>query len=108
MDLTGWLEFFVTGLSTQLDEVRARGEQAIKADVIAASKKLNVRQATLVAVFLERSKLTLAEAEKLFPDVARRTVQRDLKWLVDARLIGERGHGPTDPTRHYVWLGPEP
>jgi Fic family protein len=108
MDLTGWLEFFVTGLSTQLNEVRTRGEQAIRADVIAGSKKLNSRQAGLVAAFLERPKLTLAELEKLFPDVARRTVQRDLKLLADAGLIGEGGHGPTDPTRHYVWLGGAP
>ncbi|MEI6424180.1 MAG: Fic family protein, partial [Lentisphaerota bacterium] len=26
MDLTGWLEFFVKGLSTQLDEVKVSGE----------------------------------------------------------------------------------
>jgi len=108
MDLTGWVEFFVTGLSAQLSEVKARGEQAIRADVIAASKKLNARQASLVATFLERSKLTLAETEKRFPDVARRTLQRDLKLLVDAGLIGERGHGATDPTRYYAWLGGEP
>jgi Fic family protein len=99
MDLTGWLEFFVTGLSTQLNKVRLRGEHAIHADVIAASKRLNARQASLVAAFLDRPRLTLAEAEKLLPDVARRTVQRDLKLLVDAGLIGERGHGPTDRNR---------
>jgi Fic family protein len=107
MDLTGWLEFFVTGLSTQLQEVRTKGEHAIRADVIAGSKKLNARQASLVAAFLERSKLSLADCEKLFPDVARRTLQRDLKVLVDAGLVGEGGQGPTDPTRHYVWLGGE-
>jgi Fic family protein len=107
MDLTGWLEFFVTGLSTQLQEVKTKGEQAIRADVIAASKKLNRRQASLVAAFLERHKLSLAECEKLFPDVARRTLQRDLKMLVDIGLVDEGGQGPTDPTRHYVWLGGE-
>jgi Fic family protein len=107
MDLTGWLEFFVTGLETQLQEVRAKGEQAIRADVIAAAKRLNSRQASLVAAFLERTSLSLAECEKTLPNVARRTVQRDLKHLVDAGLIGEVGQGPTDPTRHYRWLGAE-
>jgi len=107
MDLTGWLEFFVAGLSTQLQEVKSRGEQAIRADVIAAAKKLNERQASLVAAFLERGNLSLADCERLLPDVARRTLQRDLKALVSAGLIAEVGAGPTDPTRHYRWLGVE-
>lgn len=38
MDLTGWLEFFVTGLSTHLQEVKTKGEWAIRADVIAAAR----------------------------------------------------------------------
>lgn len=40
------------------------------------------------------------------PDVARRTLQRDLKRLVEVGFVAEVGHGPTDPTRHYRWLGP--
>ncbi|HKY35607.1 MAG TPA: Fic family protein [Polyangiaceae bacterium] len=107
MDLTGWLEFFVTGLSTQLQEVKAKGEWAIRADVVAARKKLNARQASLVAAFLERRQLALADCENLFPDVIRRTLQRDLKQLVDAGLVSEVGQGPTDPTRHYLWRGSE-
>lgn len=106
MDLTGWLEYFVTGLSTQLQEIKTKGEQAIRGDVIASSKRLNGRQATLVAAFLERLRLSLADCEKLLPDVARRTVQRDLKALVVAGLVAEIGKGPTDPTRHYRWLVP--
>ena len=34
IDLTGWLEYFVTGLQTQMIEVRDRGEQVIKRDLI--------------------------------------------------------------------------
>jgi Fic family protein len=107
MELTGWLEYFVAGLSTQLQEIKAKGEQALRADVIAEGKGLNDRQATLLAVILESATLSLADAEKLFPNVARRTLQRDLKQLVEAGLIGEVGQGPTDPTRHYRWLGRE-
>ena len=44
MDLTGWLEFFVGGLATQLDEVKARGEIAIRTDVVARAHLLNPRQ----------------------------------------------------------------
>lgn len=104
MDLTGWLEFFVAGLSTQLQEVKVKGEHAIRADLLAADKKLNSRQTRLVAAFLERTTMSLADCEKLLPEVARRTLQRDIKLLVDARLISEVGQAPTDPTRHYRWL----
>ena len=30
MDLTGWLEFFVEGLATQMDEVTERGKRVIR------------------------------------------------------------------------------
>jgi hypothetical protein len=86
---------------------KTRGEQAIRADVLAVDKKLNPRQATLVTAFLERARLTLADCERLFPDVARRTLQRDLKRLVEVSLVADVGQGPTDPTRHYRWLGIE-
>jgi hypothetical protein len=43
MDLTGWLDYFVEGLATQMEEVRARGQQVIKADVLAAKHRLNAR-----------------------------------------------------------------
>ncbi len=44
MDLTSWLEFFVAGLATQLAEVKARGEAAIKRDVVVKIHRLNPRQ----------------------------------------------------------------
>jgi hypothetical protein len=34
--------------------------------------------------------------------VNRRSLQRDLKGLLDKELINEVGTGTTDPTRHYV------
>ncbi len=107
MDLTGWLEFFVSGLATQLQEVRIRGERAIRADVLAHEKGLNERQGILVAALLERGSLTLAEAEHLLPEVARRTVQRDLKRLADLELVREVGRGTTDPNRSYRWRPPK-
>jgi hypothetical protein len=60
-----------------------------------------------VTAFLERGRLTLADCKRLFPDVVRRTLQRDLKRLVEVGLVAEVGQGPTDPTRHSRWLGIE-
>jgi Fic family protein len=49
----------------------------------------------------------MADAEHVLPDVARRTVQRDLKRLVELGLVAEIGRGATDPNRAYRWLRPE-
>jgi Fic family protein len=106
MDLTGWLDFFVAGLATQLQEVRSKGEVAIRADVLAADKGLNERQAELVGAFFDRGVLTLGDAERLFPAVTRRTIQRDLKRLVDLGLVTDLGRGATDPNRAYRWTAP--
>ena len=94
------------GLATQLQEVRAKGEQAIRVDVLASEKGLNDRQMILVGALLERGSLTVAEAAQLLPDVARRTVQRDLKRLAEVGLVTEVGHGATDPNRAYRWSPP--
>ena len=107
MDLTGWLEFFVTGLSTQLQEVRSKGERAIRRDVLSAERGLNPRQEVLLGELVERGPFTLAAAEILLPEVGRRTVQRDLKRLVELGLVVEEGRAPTDPNRAYRWVGPE-
>jgi DNA-binding HxlR family transcriptional regulator len=50
---------------------------------------------------LDEGRLTIQELEALCPGVNRRTLQRDLKSMVDKGLLSERGTGPTDPTRHY-------
>ncbi len=94
-------------LYTQLQEVKTRGEQAIRADILATQKQPNPRQASLVAAFLERTSLSLADCERLMPDVAHRTLQRDLKRLIEVGLVAEIGQGPTDPKRQYRWRGAE-
>jgi len=102
LDLTGWLEFFVGGLTTQLEEVKARGTAAIRADVIARAHRLTPRQSAVLAELFTAGRLSVADLEGLFPNVNRRTLQRDLKKLLDKHLLRETGSGPTDPNRHYV------
>ena len=61
MDMTGWLEYFVEGLTAKLAEVREHG------------------------------RLTIQDFEGLWPDVNRRSLQRDLKAMVDRGLIVTEG-----------------
>jgi Fic family protein len=53
MDLTGWLDYFIEGLATQMDEVTERGKRAIRRDVIAREYALNPRQVLAVGHLLE-------------------------------------------------------
>jgi len=91
MDMTGWLEYFVKGLSTQLQEVRERGERAIQRDILAKQHGLTDRQAKALGHVLEHGRLTIQEYEALCPDTNRRTLQRDLKGLLDKGLLVAEG-----------------
>jgi len=87
MDMTGWLEYFVEGLTTQLAEVRERGEQAIRRDVLVKEHRLSDRQAKALGHILEHGSLTIQDFERLCPEVNRRSLQRDLKAMVDRGLV---------------------
>jgi len=91
MDMTGWLEYFVEGLSTQLAEVRQRGEGAIRRDVLAMEHGLSDRQAKALGHAMEHGGLTIQEYEALCPDTHRRSLQRDLKDLVEKGLLVAEG-----------------
>lgn len=103
MDLTGWLDYFVHGLMQQLEEVKNRGAAIIRADVVAQAHRLGSRQAAVLAAIHEAGLLSLGELEPHFPKVSRRSLQRDLKLLLEKGLIHESGAAVvTDPNRSYV------
>jgi len=91
MDLTGWLDFFVDGLATQMDEVTERGKRVIRRDVIAREYGLNPRQALAVERLLEQAELRVEDLEGLCPGVNRRTLQRDLQGLVQRGVARTTG-----------------
>jgi Fic family protein len=102
MDMTGWLDYFVTGLETQMVEVRKRSEQVIRRDGVVKLHGLNERQTKALGHLIQYGKLTIQDFEALCPSVNRRSLLRDLKGMLDKKLIVEVGAGATDPTRHYV------
>ncbi len=100
MDLTGWLDYFVEGLATQMDEVTERGEKAIKADVLATKFALNPRQKALVLRLMEQPEADLQAIQDLFPGTPRRTLQRDLQGVVAKRVL--RAVGATHQRRYSL------
>ena len=91
MDMTGWLEYFVAGLSTQLAEVKGHGERAIRHGALAVEYGVSERQAAAVAHVIENGRLTIQDYEALCPDTTRRTLQRDLKALAERGLLAAEG-----------------
>ena len=83
--------YFVEGLTAQLAEVRKRGEQAIRRDVFVKENRLSDRQAMALGHILEHAGLTIQEFERLCPKVNRRSLQRDLKAMVDLGLLVSEG-----------------
>lgn len=86
LDLTGWLEFFVAGLSTQVDEVKRRGEQVIRRDVLAHRHRLNDRQSRVVDALATLDWSSIDDVQAALPEFPRRTLQRDLQILVEKRI----------------------
>jgi Fic family protein len=102
MDLTGWLEFFVEGLATQLAEVKQRGEVAIRSDVVAKEYGLTERQQIAMQLLLETAMFDISMLESRIPDVSRRTLQRDLADLEAKGLVVREG----ETNKLAYWLSP--
>lgn len=91
MDLTGWVEYFVEGLASQMVEVTRWGELAIRRDLLVKEHALSKRQALALGHLLENGVLAIHDFEALCPKVNRRSLQRDLKQMVDKRLLVGEG-----------------
>lgn len=91
MDMTRWLEYFSRGLATQLHEIKKLGTEAIKQSLIPGEHHLSERQQVIIEYLAAHGGAHIQEFEKKLPDVTRRTLQRELKDLVDRNLIASRG-----------------
>ena len=91
MDMTCWIEYFVSGLSTQMQEVAKRGELAIRADVLTREKQLNDRQGKALRFMQEHEAMGIHDYAKLCRGVNRKTLQRDMKDMIDKGLVVVEG-----------------
>lgn len=91
MDMTKWLEYFVHGLASQMQDIRSKGEVLIQTDIVAKQNDLTERQSKVLHLIVDHSGLAVKELEELSSEIPRRTLQRELKMLVDKGLIFPEG-----------------
>ena len=91
MVMTGWIEFFTSGLATQLTEVKRRGELSIQQDILVRRHDLTDRQIRALRHVLRYGRFSIREFELLCPGVQRRTLQHDLRGLIEKGLLLRRG-----------------
>ena len=99
MDMTGWLEYFVTGLRLQMKEIREKGEQIVKQDNALQKIKrlgLNARQEKAIKYLLRTGAISVGEY-KAAASCIRRTAQRDLEDMIERGIIKAVAKSKTDP-----------
>jgi len=96
-DLTNWLEYFCLGIAIEFSRIKELVQKLsldlkLKSTLGGKQIALTDRQIRLVE-FLERhGTLTMKEGRDLLPDVSDDTVLRDLRDLVDKKLLKKKGH----------------
>lgn len=91
LDLTEWLDYFTFGLQWQLAEVQEKGETLIRLDVPAKKHKLSARQTVALELAQQGATFRMQDFEARCPGVHWRSLQRDLRELVDAGLLEATG-----------------
>jgi Fic family protein len=100
MDMTDWLDYFITGLQTQMVEIKERGEQVIRRDVLVQKHSLNERQAKALDLLMKKGAIHISEVEEICSGVTRRTLQRDLNNLIELHLVRLKGSARQS---NYEW-----
>jgi Fic family protein len=93
MDMTGWLDYFVGDLSSQMEEVHEKGKKTIGAEKIIkalGSYSLNIRQEKIVRYLIINERIDNEQCQKLCGSI-RRTTTRDLSSLVQKGLLVMKG-----------------
>ena len=92
LDLTPWIEYFCKGLSTQGIEIRDKGIRFHRLSMLSAHHSLSERESSAVNFILREGTCTIRDFERLFPETNRRTLQRDLRRMVEIGLLETSGH----------------
>lgn len=93
MDMTGWLEYFVTGLRSQMEEIQEKGKKIIISEKIVnafSGYNLNTRQVKIIRYLVINDRIDNEQCQGLCNSI-KRTATRDLTGLVEKSLLVKHG-----------------
>lgn len=104
-ELTAWLEYFVLGISIEFNRIKAQVQKLsldlkLKDKIGGRQLTLSDRQIKLIEHLEKYVSLGMGEARDLLPDVSDDTILRDLRDLVNKKLISRRGN--TKGAKYYL------
>jgi predicted HTH transcriptional regulator len=77
--------------TTHIEGTRLTLEQAIRRDVLISEHDLSDRQAKALGYIVENGSLSIQDFEAICPEVNRRTLQRDLKAMLNKGILVSAG-----------------
>ncbi len=97
LDLTGWLEFFVGSVAESSLGAKNRlmmmvGDKPMFRSENGRAIALSERQIAIMEDLAIRTQTTIKEVRSILPSVSEDTILRDLKDLMDKRLVKKKGH----------------
>jgi Fic family protein len=103
-DLSYWLEYFCYGLAIELDRVKLQVAKLSK-DLQLQSRlgrqiALSERQIMLFELLQKQGEMTSQDASRILPNVSVDTILRDLKDMMDKKIIDK--HGVTKGVRYTL------
>ena len=91
MNMTKWLEYFSAGLAIQLREIKELGTKVIQQSIVSNKYNLSARQQLAINYMATEGSLSIQKFSDLCPDISKRTLQRDMKNLIDHEIVTSSG-----------------
>jgi len=95
-DITPWLEFFTKALASELEKIKEK-VAVLSSDIHLKQKlggkqiPLTERQIKLIEYMRQFGGIRIADAKELFPMISEDTIWRDLKKLIEAKIVQKKG-----------------
>lgn len=104
-DLTSWLEYFTLGIAIEFNRVKSLVQKLsldlhLKSTIGGRQLTLSERQIKLVEYLERHGEISMGSVRDLLPDVSDDTILRDLRDLVQKKLLFKRGH--TKGSKYYL------
>lgn len=104
-DLTSWLEYFCLGIAIEFNRIKKLVQKLsldlkLKSTLGGKQISLSDRQIKLIDYLEHHGSLAMNEGRELLPDVSDDTILRDLRDLIEKKLITKKGK--TKGVKYYL------